>query len=123
MILLNDDNKEIPLCNYKGKLYVSDQNMFKQTKNDTEVFSTLAFVFIICFCIFMLIFSLNFATGGWHLGNILTFVLMFISLFCMYYYGSRWLNTRAVLKTLREQSNPCYVNIENGWKIFNKSLE
>ena len=116
--LVDENNKMIPACNYDGKLYVTDPSKYKETLFDDDSASAIVLSCGICFTLFLLLFSLNFTTGGWHLGNVITFAIMLLSLISMYYYGSKWIRTHAILQMMQESGTPCYSEIEDGWKIF-----
>ena len=108
---MDHNNRQIPNCNMLNELdepvYIREPEEFNDSVKLLKNTKLYAISTVGIFVMFFLIFSLNFGIAGWNAGNILTFVLVVVTLFFSLYYVVNWTELRTLLNKIKSDGTPC----------------
>ena len=129
-VLVDGNGKPIPQCNINTDdthLYVENQESFKFHKKKADFHFNLSVFFGTLCSLFLWIFTLNFSSNAWSMGNIVTFFVMLISgvgtLMCL----KQWNMSSNLIQQMIVDGSPCQMenddkkNIYCGYKYGNNS--
>ena len=115
-VLLDANERSLPVCNIHDAdanihFYVPDEESFKKHKKSGEDLKVLFIVFLLILVLFLSIFTLNFGVSGWTAGNVLTFVIVVITLLACIKFGKEWTETQTIVNKMMNDGAPCYTKL------------
>ena len=114
-MLVDSNNKEIPICNVHYKdlyLYVQhvqDQKLFKTKTKETDFNYNLMIYVGLASSLFFVIFTLNFPVSGWSFGNIITFILFTTTAFFTMNLFKKWIISYNFINQMITDGYPCQI--------------
>ena len=112
---VNEKGEPIQQCNVfdngsDAHLHVYDVDAYRKTSTTVQQARQAGMVSGAVFAVFMVIFSLNYGSAGWTMGNIITFVIAIASLLVVAASVKKWNEHNAFLTQMRQQGVPCIVS-------------
>ena len=121
--LVSSDHKLVPPCNVVDiknniHLYVADETSFKKTTELADISEKALVITIGAVTLFCCIFSLNFGSSGWTLGNLVTFLLVVFCGYTTVVTARTWSDSNLEIRRIHESGVPCtYIPDESNDKI------
>jgi hypothetical protein len=109
-VLFDANEKEIPECNKISNdmhLYIENEEVFNKMKDRADFNFKLGTGMAFMTTLFLWIFTLNFASNAWALGNLVTFLIMIISGVVTVYTVKEWNVSQNVLNQMVRDGSPC----------------
>jgi hypothetical protein len=124
MSLLVDSNKRtIPVCNVQDEqtgafYYVGEESQYDKYTKAMKNAKNFTIVGGAVLALLLCIFSLNFQSGGWTAGNLMTFGIVVAALLGVLQYGKTWNESWTMLSQLQIEGTPCYSDLGQSKQIF-----
>jgi len=115
MRIFDEKDKEIPTCNISTgdiNLHVEDTSFFKESKKESDTYFNISVVLSTITCLFLCIFTLNFSTNAWSLGNIVTFLVMSSASISTVYCLKKWNISSNNVNQMIINGTPCKKEVQ-----------
>jgi len=120
-VLVDSNDKPIPQCNINNDdlhLYVENQDTFKMHKKKADFHFNLCVFFGVLCVLFLWIFTLNFSSNAWSMGNIVTFFVMLASGFGTLICLKQWNTSNNLVHQMILDGSPCHTENDTQKNIY-----
>jgi hypothetical protein len=112
MSVIDEKRNVIPNCNVNEEndhIYVQDVNSYNRSKRQIAFGKHALLITLFILVIVLSIFTLNFGSSGWTLGNMLTFLIAMAALLATGFFARAWNKHYTLLETMKQEGTPCKV--------------
>ena len=124
--ILDSNNRPIPLCNVIKKeenihLYVEDQPLYKEYVKSNYMYKNISIFSCLITSLFFFIFTLNFSSNAWSMGNLFTFIIIIIGGSVTFYSVQKFFTVKTLLDQIITSGSPCLTTSESSNHVHCKS--
>ena len=122
--LFDENSRAVSMCNMtdgNGRhYYIQDKNSYKKNLKARDASRNIALISAVLLLVFLCIFTLNFGSSGWTVGNLLTFGIVVGTFLMTLQFGKQWNENNMLITTINNYGIPC-VTAENGKQLIHCS--
>ena len=119
--LVDGNGKSIPECNINTDdvhLYVENQESFKYHKKNSDLYFNCSVFFGTLCSLFLWIFTLNFSSSAWSMGNIVTFLVMLLAGFGLVVCLKKWNMSNNLINQMVVDGSPCQMDNKENKHVY-----
>lgn len=122
--LFDENSRAVSICNMtdnNGRHYfIQDKSSYKKNLKARDASRNIALISAALLFVFLCIFTLNFGSSGWTVGNLLTFGIVVGTFLMTLQFGKQWNENNMLISTINNYGIPC-VTAENGRQMVHCS--
>lgn len=126
MSLIDANRRIIPECNINNEddnIFARDVEAYNRSKKSITFSRHASLISLAILTIVLSIFTLNFGSSGWTVGNLLTFMILVAAMMGAAFFGRAWNKHYTMLTTLRQEGVPCKLPEKGGNQVIYCGLQ
>jgi len=121
--LLDANNRPVPTCNVYDEsnnlhLYVADVEGYTKNIESKESQKTLGMIVGGAMVVTLVVFTLNFSSNAWTIGNLVTFGLLFSLIIAVFSIWKNYSAAGTLVEKAQRDGVPCTQNVNSQTKVF-----